>query len=87
MDSALSPSAGGAVEPIAHLALAWDGLVEQQAAAVLVVQAGVLGPRGAPAPVPQAGHPEGLAAVGGEGRRRRGGVGLVAGGRPAPVAP
>lgn len=67
-----------------HLALARDGLVEQQAAAVLLLQAGVLRPRRAnPSPA----GAEGLKAVGGQRRRRRGRVGLVAGGRPAPVAP
>lgn len=68
-----------------HLALAGDGLVEQQAAAILLLQAGVVGPRRASSS--SAGAPEGLEAVGRERRGRRGRVGLVAGGRPAPVSP
>lgn len=71
-----------------HLALARDGLVEQQAAAVLLLQAGVVGPRRrAGSSTAPAAAPEGLEAVGGQRRRRRGRVGLIAGGGPAPVAP
>lgn len=73
--------------PTPHLALAGDGLVEQQAAAILLLQAGVVGPRRASSSSSSAGAPEGLEAVGRERRGRRGRVGLVAGGRPAPVAP
>lgn len=69
-----------------HLALARDGLIEEQAAAVLLVNAGVLWPRGAGSNAAQTGHAEGLEAVGGERRRRRRRVGLVTGCRPAPVA-
>lgn len=69
-----------------HLALAGDGLIEEQAAAVLLVQAGVLWPRGAGSHAAHAGHAEGFEAVGGERRRRRGRVGVVAGRGPAPVA-
>lgn len=70
-----------------HLALARDGLIEEQAAAVLVVQAGILRPRGAGPHTAQAGHSEWLQAVGGERWGRCGRVGLVTGGRPTPVAP
>lgn len=49
-----------------HLALARDGLIEEQAAAVLIVQAGVFRPRGAVPHTPQAGHTERLEAVCGE---------------------
>lgn len=79
---------GGVLEGFhcVHLALARDGLVKQQAAAVLLIQAGVLGPCGAGPHAAQAGHAEGLEAVGGERRGGRGRVGLVTGGRPAPVA-
>lgn len=71
--------------PRAHLALAGDGFVEEQAAAVLLVQAGVLGAQRALAHGSQAGRPQRLEALGREGRRWRGRVGLVAGPRPAPV--
>lgn len=70
----------------AHLALAGDGLVEQQAAAVLLVQAGVLGAQRVLPGAGQAGRPQRLEALGRERRRRRGRVRLVAGARPAPVA-
>lgn len=69
-----------------YLALARDGFIEEQAAAVLLVQAWVLGPCGAASHAAQAGHSEGLEAVSGERRGRRRGVGLVTGGGPAPVA-
>lgn len=69
-----------------YLALARDGFIEEQAAAVLLVQARVLGPCGAASHTAQTGHSEGLEAVSGERWGRRRGVGLVTGGRPAPVA-
>ena len=70
-----------------YLALARDGLIEEQAAAILVVQAGVFRPCRARPHTAQTGHTKGLEAVGREwwGRCRR--VGLVTGGGPAPVAP
>lgn len=69
-----------------HLALARDGLVEEQAAAVLLLQARVFGPGRTGSSAGTAGPSEGLEVVGGQRRRRRGRVGLVAGGGPAPVA-
>lgn len=75
------------LQHFAHLALARDGLVKQQTAAVLLVQARVFWPHRALPHTAQTGHPEGLEAVGREGRRRCGWVGLIAGGGPAPVAP
>lgn len=53
-----------------YLALARDGLIEEQAAAVLLLQAGVFRPCGAGTHAAQTGHTEGLEAVGGERRRR-----------------
>lgn len=70
---------------VTYLALARDGLVKQQAAAVLVFQAGILRACGTGAHAPYAGNLERFEAVGGERRGRSGRVGLVAGGRPAPV--
>lgn len=70
-----------------HLALARDGLIEEQAAAILVVQAGVFRPCRSGPHAAQAGHSEWLQAVCGERWGRCGRVGLVAGGRPTPVAP
>lgn len=66
-----------------YLALARDGLIEEQAAAILLLQARVFRPRRTGS---SAGPSEGLEVVGGQRRRRRGRVGLVAGGGPAPVA-
>lgn len=70
-----------------HLALARDGLVEEQAAAILLLQARVFGPRRTGPSTAHNGPAEGLEVVGRQRRRRRGRVGLVAGGGPAPVAP
>lgn len=70
-----------------HLALPRDGLIEEQAAAVLLIQARVFRPSGAWPHSAQTGYAEGLEAVSGEWRRRCRRVGLVTGGRPAPVAP
>lgn len=70
-----------------HLALARDGLIEEQTAAILLVQAGVLRSRRAGSHTTQTGHTEGLEAVGREWRRRCRWVGLVTRGGPAPVAP
>ena len=70
-----------------HLALARDGLIEEQAAAVLLFQTRVFRPCGAGTHAAQTGHTEGLEAVGGERWRRCRRVRLVTGGGPAPVAP
>lgn len=84
---ALGIQRGGCSGETPHLALARDGLIEQQAAAILLLQAGVVGPcRDGSSPA-RTGAPEGLEVVGGQRRRRRGRVGLIAGGGPAPVAP
>lgn len=63
-------------KPQTHLSFSGNGLVKEKVAGLRLVDAVVRG-RGAA---------EGLEAVGGQGRRRRGRVGLVAGGAPAPVA-
>lgn len=47
-----------------HLALARDGLIKEQAAAVLLIQAGVLRSCRAWSHTAQTGHTEGLEAVG-----------------------
>ena len=59
-----------------NLSFPWDGLIKEQVAGLRLVDAVVRG-RGAA---------EGLEAVGRQRRRRRGRVGLVARGAPAPVA-
>lgn len=63
-----------------HLALAWDWLVEEQAAAILFVD-GVVGGRAV-----DAGHTERLEAVCGERWGGGGRVGLVTRATPAPIA-
>ena len=64
------------MKPETNLSFPGDGLIKEQVAGLRLVDA-VVGGRGAA---------EGLEAVGGPRRRRRGRVGLVAGGAPAPVA-
>lgn len=64
------------LKPETNLSFPGNGLVKEKVAGLRLVDAIVRG-RGAA---------EGLEAVGGQRRRRRGRVGLVAGGAPAPVA-
>ena len=64
------------MKPETNLSFPGDGLIKEQVAGLRLIDAIVRG-RGAA---------EGLEAVGGQRRRRRGRVGLVAGGTPAPVA-